>query len=199
MESVAVLEKPKSRKIPSGLIHEVLNGKNLYYRNYKKVISGEETLEGVMGSSSLQSALVYVLGLFLGLKINRKQYRIVTSEAGVKLDKTRLSIDLAIYDKNIPLDTKYFQKAPKIAIEVDVKIELKNDYLDEIEYVLEKSDKLIEYNTEKVIWILTKNQKIVVTQAGEIGKIYKWNQEVEILDGVMLNLAQLLEEEEISY
>ena len=73
--SVTVLVTPKKRKkpgVPSYLIHETLNGRLLYRRGYRDVLSGKKKPAEIMGSSSLQAALVATLVMFLGRTINRK-------------------------------------------------------------------------------------------------------------------------------
>ena len=45
------------QEIPPVLVYEVLNGRPLYYRGYKEVLS-VSTLESVMGSSDSQGAIV---------------------------------------------------------------------------------------------------------------------------------------------
>ncbi len=46
--------KRKRKRIPKELIYEMRHGSPIYYRDYDLVLSGERSLEEVMGSSGLQ-------------------------------------------------------------------------------------------------------------------------------------------------
>ena len=192
--------KPKFRIIPSYLVYEEMNGKPLPYKGYLDVLSGKKKIEEIMGSSSLQSTITYLIVLLIGNKINRKKYLVGTNEPGIRIGLgDNLSNDIAIFEReNVTLNHKYFDKAPKVVIEVDVKIDLsETEWTNELDYIIEKSQKMFDFGTEKVIWITTKSKKIFVCSATERWYMVNFNEDIPIIDDCTLNLAQLLKEEEI--
>jgi Uma2 family endonuclease len=194
--------KPKIRKIPSYLVYEEMNGKPLPYKGYLDVLSGKKKFEEIMGSSSLQSIIVYIIGLYIGNKINRKKYFVGTNEAGLHIGHgENLANDIAIYERaNTVLDDKYFTKAPKIVIEIDIKIDLsESEWTNEWDYVIEKSKKMLNFGTEKVIWITTKSKKIFVSSPTERWYIVNFDEDIPLFDNVTLNLAKIFEEEDIVF
>lgn len=194
--------KPKIRKIPPYLVYEEMNGKPLPYKGYLDVLSGKKKFEEIMGSSSLQSIIVYIIGLYIGNNINRKKYYVGSNEAGLHIGHgENLANDIAIYERaNTVLDDKYFIKAPKIVIEIDIKIDLsETEWTNEWDYVIEKSNKMIDFGTEKVIWITTKSKKIFVSSPTERWYMVDFNEDIPLFDGVVLNLAQLLIDEDIVF
>ena len=95
---------------------------------------------------------------------------------------------------------KYFDKAPKLVIEVDVKIDLsETEWTNEFDYVIEKSQKMLDFGTEKVIWITTKSKKIFVSSSTERWYMVNYNEDVPLLDDCVLNLTQLLTEEGLTF
>ncbi len=192
--------KPKTRKIPSYLVYEEINGQLLPYKGYQDVLSGKKKIEQIMGSSSLQSILVSILNAFVFNNINRKKYFVGSNEAGLHLGLgDNLANDIAIYDREgIVLDEKYFTKAPKLVIEIDIKIELsESEWTNEWDYVIAKSRKMLDFGTEKVIWITTKSKKIFVSSATERWYMVDFNEDIPLFDNCVLNLAKLLEDEDI--
>lgn len=164
------------------------------------VIKGKKKPEEIMGSSSLQSILVYAIGLFIGNHINRKKYFIASNVAGLHLGNGDiLANDIAIYEKeNTILNDKYFTNAPKIVVEVDIKIDLNETaWTNEWDYVIEKSNKMLQFGVDKVIWITTKSKKIFVSSKTERWYMIDFNEDIPLLDDCVLNLANLLNEEDI--
>jgi Uma2 family endonuclease len=192
--------KPKTQKIPPHLIYEEMNGKPLYYKGYKAVLSGKKNLSEIMGCSSLQSVLVYVLGLFIGNNLDRKKYQVASNEAGLHLGlNENLASDIAIFEKDkIVLDDKFFTVPPKVVIEVDIKIDLaETEWNNEIEYLLDKSQKLLDFGVERIIWITTKAQKVFVITPEPKWYVVNYQEDIPVLDDCVLNIAKLLEEEGI--
>lgn len=203
--SVAVVTAAKKRKkpgVPAYLIYETLNGRPLYRRGYRDVLTGKKKPAEIMGSSSLQAALVAVLVMSLDRTVNRRRYLIATNESGVHLDKgNNLSNDIALFDKSadITLTNQYFSIPPKVAFEIDVAIEPQEFEGKESGYVYEKTQRLLDFGVERVIWILTEPRKIFIATQNSPWLTQDWNVEVPVLDDVILNLAGLLEEEEIAF
>lgn len=188
--------------MPSYLIYETLNGRPLYRRGYRDVITGKKKPAEIMGSSSLQAALVSILHGFLFMHIDRKRYLLATNESGVHLDKgSNLSNDIAIFDKStgITLTNKYFSIPPVVAFEIDVAIEPQEFEGKESGYVYEKTERLLDFGVERVIWILTEPRKIFVATKNAPWITQDWNADVPVLDDVVLNLAGLLTEEGIAF
>ena len=148
-------KKKKRKTIPKELIYEMRNGKPIYYRDYDKVVSGEKTLEEVMGSSKLQWILIQIILKFLFSKIDFKKYQIATNEAGYQwTSKTWRNLDIPIFDKEILLkegiDNKYAKNPPEIVIEIDTKADLrKYEGLFDL-YMREKTQDLLDSGVKKL-------------------------------------------------
>ncbi len=72
----------EKKELLKKLIYEKKNGKPIYYRNYKKVLSGELPLEAVMGSGYLQWRIIEIVLAFLFKHLDLKRFAIATNEAG---------------------------------------------------------------------------------------------------------------------
>jgi Uma2 family endonuclease len=174
-----------------------LRGKSLYYRGYKDVLNGTKQIEEIMGCSSLQSLIISIIDFFIKSNINRKLYWVASNEAGIHLGhKNNLSTDLGIFlkEKVTPND-KYFDVAPEIAVEVDVRIETERD----LDYIFEKSEEMIKFGTKKILWIITRQKKIFVISPNETTQVLDYHQDIELMENIRLNLGQLLDEEELMY
>ncbi len=187
--------------IPNALIYEVLNGRPLYYRGYKDVINGTRKPEEIVGSSSLQAILVSLIYGHMLNNRDKKKYLPVTNEAGVHLDlNDNLSCDVAIFEKGtFDITTKYFDIAPKIVIEVDVKIDLTDFDGIDYNYVAEKTQKLFDFGVEKVFWVFSKTRRLFVALPNQDWIFTNWSNDVPIMDGCVLNVKNLLDEEGIVY
>lgn len=156
-----------------------------------------------MSCSDLQGVLVSLINIFLGLTINRKKYLIATNEIGLHLAKNdNLANNVVIFEKEKigKLKGKFFDVAPKIVIEVDIKAEVSNFQNEETNYILQKSQKILDFGTEKVVWILTDSQKIFVIDKNETKwYVVNWSEDIPLLDNCVLNINQLLDEEDIQY
>lgn len=170
--------------IPDNLIFELLEGKSLYYADYQSVVNGDKTIDDIMGSSGVQSYFIAKIVEFLLFNLNRKEWQILYSELGLHISKNNnLSADIAIYDrKDLPsiLKTKYVNHPPKIVIEVDTKIDYSN--ITHHEYVFSKTNKLLEFGVEKVVWVFTSNEKVFIAEANEDWIIRDWTKPIEVLE-----------------
>lgn len=192
-----------TRSIPPALIYEMWQGKPVYYRGYREVLAGNKTIEEVMSCSDLQGVLVYLLGLYIGNNVNRKKYLISSNESGVHLAlNDNLGNDIAIFDKEKvgKLKGKYFDVAPKIVIEVDIKADLSDFPTKADEYIMRKSQKLLDFGVEKVLWIITSAKKVYVIDRNDpTWYVVNWSENIAVLDDCVLNIKQLLDDEEIAY
>ncbi|ACO04683.1 MAG TPA: hypothetical protein DEP48_09720 [Persephonella sp.] len=194
-------EKKKGRpKIPDYLVYEILGNKKIYYRDYKKVLSGELPPEAVMGSSDLQAWIIFLITSFLSKKIDLKKYMVLINEVGYFYTPSRskkwLNLDIAIINRKKlgkPAGT-YLKVPPEVVIEVDTKADLKK-FGSEMDYFLKKTETLLESGVKKVIWIFTKEKKLLVGEKGKRWFITDWDDNIDLIEDIKLNLHQLLKEE----
>lgn len=181
------------------MIREVIAGEPYYYKGYKNVVAGTITLEEIMGSSALQSVLIMAIGFFIKSKLDNARYWLATNEAGLHLGpQHNLSIDLGIFRKEeVDLNNQYFNAAPEVAIEVDVRIDTDHD----LDYIFSKSSVMIDHGTDSVIWIMTKHKKVMVIRKNEDSVIFDWDRDITLpghtADPIVLNLQKLVEAEHI--
>ncbi len=191
----------RKRKIPDYLIREWIDGKPLYYKGYKEVLNKKKTLEDIMGSSALQAYIVTYLVMLIAKKNLDTKYHILSNEAGLHLDnKNNLAADILIYDPKIMTPDKisahYANVPAKVQIEVDITIELEE--LKDYQYVEKKINKLHQFGTEKVIWVLTNIKKVMVAVPEQPWQTYDWNNDIELLDGVIFNIGAYLKEKGVT-
>ncbi len=190
-------KKKQSRKIPDYLVYEVLNGKKLYRKGYKDVLNQTKTLEEIKGSSSLQGIIISVMLSYLYRSIEDLGYTIITNEAGLHIAKgENLSSDIIIYKtedtQKYKIDDHYFNVAPKLVIEVDVKIQTDDHKM--MEYVYEKTNMLFSFGVEKVIWIFSNEKKIFLAEPNQDWIIRDWHKDFEIMPNHTINLLKMIED-----
>jgi hypothetical protein len=183
------------RKVPNNLIWEVLDGLPLYRRGYKDVLKKHKTIEEIMGTSSYQSLISTYLVLLLGQKLDLTKYDILINEIGVHFDKNdNASNDIAIYNRLSAqqISKKYTNFPAKAVIEIDIDID--PDSMPDLEYLNKKTQKLLDFGVEKVIWILTNIKKVMVATPDSSWQTIDWKHDIEIIDGIQFNIQRYLEE-----
>ncbi len=197
MTAVAILDETKKEVIiPEQLVYEELNGRILYRKGYKDVINQSKTIEEIMGSSSLQGIIISILLRYLYTHTSDEQYEIMTNEIGLHISLgNNLSSDIIIYDakdaRNYRFDEHYFNVAPKMVIEVDVKIDLEKK--SDVDYIAEKTQTLFDFGVERVIWVFTAKRKVVLAQPNQDWIIRDWAKDFDIIEGHAINLMGMIE------
>ncbi len=199
--TVIAANKPKpKRKIPAYLIKEEMDGVPYYHKGFREVLDKRKTLEEIMGSSVLQVIIINCLVKFLSSKLP-PDVIIGTNEAGLHLaTNENVSNDIALYQlkdiKNF-FSKKYFDVPPRLVIEVDIDVEADVEKARELQYVLNKTNKLLAFGVEKVIWIFSEDRKIIITGTQPDWVITNWNADITLMNGIVLNLENLLKENSI--
>ncbi|MFD2571435.1 Uma2 family endonuclease [Spirosoma soli] len=183
--------------IPSYLIYETLNGKPLYRKGYKDVLAKRKTPGEIMGCTDLQAIIVSNLYAYIGNNTNRKAYWVVTNKPGFHMPLgDNLVNDIAFYQKDkVTIKGKFFDVAPKVVLEVDSKVDLEAFPAMEQDYVYQKTQAMLDFGTERVIWITTQSRNVLVATQGESWITVDWDTTVPVLDDVTLNVAAILTEE----
>jgi len=193
-------KKKKGRpKIPDYLVYEILDNKKIYYKDYKKVLSGELPLEAVMGSSDLHAWILDLILRLLHQNLNQKKFKILAGEVGYFYTPSRskrwFNLDIAIVSRERlkkPQGT-YLKVPPEVVIEIDTKADL-SDIGDQ--YYIKKTDRLLKSGVKKVIWIFTDVKKIQIAENNKPWLTVDYDYQFEIIDGINLNLDELLKEED---
>ncbi len=192
------IDKPKTIKIPKYLVYEVLEGKSIPYRGFQEVLRKEKTLEDIMGSSGLQAIIVSSILRYIFKHLAEDRYEVITNEAGLHLSKkNNLSTDIGIYETHIlkpeSLTNQYLSIAPKIAIEVDTKADM-SQFVNPMDYYHQKTSKLLEFGTEKVVWVATESKKVMVAMPNQDWFTTDWDKSIALLPDLSINIAALLAE-----
>ncbi len=183
-------------KVPDYLVYELIDGKPIYYKGYREVMSGEKTFSEIMGSSLLQSLIVGYVQRVLFKELSEDEYTVLASETGIHLDRrNNLAGDVLIFDNaTLPIETIntfYAQVPPKIVIEVDITADPTD--ITPTNYIFQKTQKLLSFGVEKVIWITTDSKKVTVATAGNDDWLIKdWHKDIEVMNGVSFNIGQYL-------
>ncbi len=184
--------------IPASLIFEELDGRPLYRKGYKKVLENRLSPEEVMGCSFLQALIARIISSYLGQMLQSYGYWVLTNEPGLHVSHgNNLTNDVTVFDKALiknVFSKNYPDVPPKIAIEIDVKIEA-GQFPSPEDYFFRKSEKMIEFGTERVIWVLTENRKIMVMDQSREWSVYEWDEMVPVFDQYQFCLNDLLKEE----
>jgi hypothetical protein len=198
----ATLEAPKilGLKIPEYLIKETLNGKPIYYKDYKSVLFGQKNAEEIMGASSLQVLITNFINKLLLIGLDDARYFVFTGEVGLHLGiKNNLAGDILVYSvEQIPVFTKkYFDIPPILQIEIDVEID--NANFTDNQYVTQKTKRLLEFGVQKIIWIFSTTKTIWIAEPNQDWQIINWNNKIELLEGISMNLGEYLAKMNIEF
>lgn len=186
----------KSRiKVPDYLIYEIMDGEPIHYLGYKDVLTGTKTFTEIMGSSGIQSLIIAYFQRLLFVNLNEDKYTILSSESGLHLDKrNNLAGDVLIFDNDaLPIESvgeHYIDVPPKVVIEVDIMADPED--MDTDTYLFKKTQKLLDFGVERVIWVTTKTRKVTVATPNSDWQVKDWNKNVEILEEIIFNVGEYL-------
>lgn len=198
MEAVAAIKKTKNpaKTLPEELVYETLAGRVFYRKGYREVLNKTKTIEEIMGSSGLQSVIHSYLMMRVLSKLDEAKYNVLCNEIGLHIDhRNNPASDIGIFETSVLtpdlVDVHYVNVPAKIFIEVDIRADVED--LGETGYITLKTNELFNFGAEKVIWILSNVQKVIVAEKGEKSWLWSdWNEETEVLDGVSFNVGEYL-------
>jgi Uma2 family endonuclease len=183
--------------IPEHLVYEEWDGVPILYKGTKTYALQNYNLNQLeMGSSIFQSLIIgYILKVLFRSNLDDKKYAIVTNEPGLHLGyRNNLSNDIAIIERNKIVNKRsirYANVPPKVAIEVDVRADYEQEFESFNDYINQKTQKLLDFGVEKVIWILSSELQEVRVSSLSQTSIHAWTDTIEILDGVTFCLNDM--------
>ena len=196
---VKVLNRPKKQEaVPAYLVYERMRGKPIYYKNYQKILNNQANFEDTMGSSGFQSLILSIVEDFIKDTF-KKKYRLLLSELGLHLNhKENYSADIAGYARQkvtaqMLAQPNYLTIPPSFIVEVDIKADISN--LNDI-YFFDKTQDLLNWGVEEVLWIFTTSKKIISARNGQPWLTYDWSDDLIFL-GEKFNLKTLAAAEDL--
>ena len=199
---VAVAEKPevakekrdkRKERLLKLLTYEVVDGRPIYYRGYRDVLAGKKTPEEVMGSSAYYGSLVAMLSYWL-IKNLGGRYAVMSGELGYFVGKGWRSLDVAVFRyedvKDKLRSRRYIDVPPVLVIEVDTHGDVEN----EMAYISRKIEDLLRSGVEKVVWIFTDSEKVLIAERSKDWVIAGWDRDIDLLEGLKLNVEDLLKQ-----
>lgn len=191
--AISNIENEIKQKVPDVFIAEYLDGIPMYYKGYKSIIDTPEKAEEIMGAGAIHSILVsYFVGLFLR-NLDENQYFVLTGETGFKGEKKNLfNLDVAVYAANkLPdgqLHYEYMAVAPELVVEIDTAVE--NDEVTKDEYILKKTQRLLDFGAQKIIWFFSRTKKVMIAEPEKPWQIFNWNITLPAINEVDFNIYE---------
>lgn len=194
-KKTTAVRKQRASKIPDSYIYEIMDGKPLYYKGYKNAIKHKKNAESIMGTSSLQSKLLEFFLRLVFKTFSEQYFHVFTGEPGLHLElRNNLSGDLLIFKKkdfpSSKISIKYIDIPAYIYIEIDIRAELED--MTETGYIRNKTQKLLDFGTGKVIWVFTAIQKVLVALPNEDWRWIDWNKDIELGEGENFNIGKFI-------
>jgi hypothetical protein len=78
-------------------------------------------------------------------------------------------------------------------LKIDTKAEL-SELENPFGYYHERTDQLLVFGVEKVVWIFTDTKKVMVAEPKKNWQISPWETEIQILDSVFVTLQKLIDQ-----
>ena len=183
--------------IPEHLVYEEWDGVPILYKGVNQYALQNYNLNHLeMGSSIFQSLIVgYILKILFRSNLDEKRFVTITNEPGLHLGyRNNISNDIAIIERQLiqnKRSVKYGNVPPKVAIEVDVKADFESEFESFNDYINQKTQKLLDFGVEKVIWILSADNQEVRVSTSSGTTTHPWTETIEILEGVTFCLNDM--------
>ena len=120
-----------------------------------------------------------------------------SGELGLHLaHNTNFSVDIAIYRSGVLNvgfhSTKYSEIPPNVVIEVDIKIDESDFFQNEEEYFHKKTERLLKFGVEKVIWVFSSSQRVLIADNLKKWEFISWQEPIEVIDNQEINIWELM-------
>jgi len=187
----------ETTQIPRILIYEEFDGHPIYRKGYKDVVLGLKKIEEInMGTSALQWFITNTINRHL-LTILPQNYLCGSGELGLHLTKnTNFSADIAIFRPGQLKvgfhSTKYSDVPPDVVIEVDIKIDESEYFQNEEEYFHKKTERLLQWGVEQVIWVFSASRRVLVADNLQKWAFISWDLPFTVIDNHEIKVWELM-------
>jgi hypothetical protein len=183
--------------VPRILIYEEFDGHPIYRKGYKDVMLGLKKIEDIsMGTSTLQ---YFITSCILKALVRNlpDDYFSGAAELGLHLaNNSNFSADVAIHRPGQLKvgfhSTKYSDVPPNVVIEVDIKIDESDFFQNEEEYFHKKTERLLQWGVERVIWIFSASRRVLVADNLKTWSFNSWDLPFTVIDDHQINVWDLM-------
>lgn len=200
METIQIEFNQPKPLFPDFLIKDTLDGEAVYHKQYQAVLRHEKTPDDIMGSSSLQSLILWYLSRIVLKPLDDRQYYVFTGEPGLHIEtNNNFSGDLMIYERGqVSLfDNHYFDTPPLVNVEIDVEID--NGSVSDYEYMQRKTRHLLRFGVQRVIWVLSFSKQVIVAEPGQDWLVIDWHKDIELFNGLTFNIPGYFADEGLAF
>ena len=147
-----------------------------------------------MAAGRLQTLIISTLQEHLWANHKHEGQKYLSNKVGIHVSTgINLSCDLVAFDKTALAatadDTHYYTIPPKFVIEVDTNGDFSNKIFED--YLFKKSQRLLTFGVEQVIWILTASKTVTVGSLDGTFVTHGWERPIEIFKGQPIILETL--------
>ena len=184
-------------QIPKILIYEEFDGHPVYRKGYRDFMLGLKEVEDFnFGNNTLQWFILNTIVKSLQNNLP-ENYFAGASELGLHLsNKTNFVADIAIYrEGQLKVgfhSIKYEHTPPNVVIEVDIKIDESEYFQNEEEYFHKKTEKLLQWGVEKVIWVFSSSRRVLIADNLQKWEFNSWDIPFNVIDDIEINVWELL-------
>lgn len=187
--------RKRQRKIPDALVYEIMDGQPIYYKGYKSVLNKSKKIDDIFGMQFFTIRNNFLFSQVIFIHLDEKSYRIYTNEIGLHLDnRNNLSGYICIFNKTEMTADKVDNHYVNIPVELQFEIDIKGEVADtkQQKYMADKTNKLLQFGTKKVIWILTDSRQVMIAERDKDWLIFNWDKAFEIINGINANIGKHL-------
>ncbi len=187
----------KAVTIPRILVYEEFDGHPIYRKGYKDFLSGTKTIEEInVGTSKLQFLIIACILKYLNRQLP-ESYFAGSGNLGLQITaNTNFSADIAIFKEGQLQvgfhSTKYADTPPSVVIEVDIKIDESNYFQNEEEYFHKKTERLLQWGVERVIWVFSASRRVLVADNLQTWSFVSWDLPIPVIDDYEITVWELM-------
>ena len=148
-----------------------------------------------MGKTGIQHSHKEVLLIWLETHF-ADAYHIFSETISLPFEKnsSREVMMVLLREERVPspnFEKDSLMNTPDLVIQLDTQEELSHISYP-LEYYFSQTQDLMDIGVQKVLWILSHTEKLIIAESGKRWAIADWAEDVEVLHDVHLNLRKLL-------
>lgn len=187
----------KTITIPKILVYEEFDGHPIYRKGYKDFLLGLKTINEInMGTSKLQWFIIGCILKYLNRQLS-ESYFTGSSELGLHITtNSNYAADIAIFrEGQLQVgfhSTQYADTPPSVVIEVDIKIDESDYFKNEEEYFHKKTERLLQWGVERVIWVFSSSRRVLVADNLQRWAFVSWDIPITVIDDHQITIWELM-------